>query len=165
MPKVFFCFFFLFCLYSGEDLMAQTDSICLDIERRSPLVEEEFCSTVGRMGILDWSQLQKSNQVNFYRFEPILSHQELKETLASYCIFNDLLPNEYIPRCWSESGGHAFVYRAIFSVSNEESPAKKFFSYTTHDDNCDGGNLYGVILSFDRKTPIAHIHDETFYCD
>ena len=38
------------------------------------------------------------------------------------------------------------------------------WDFHTTDDSCDGGNTYGVIYSYDLKTPIAHVYDGDLYC-
>lgn len=40
-----------------------------------------------------------------------------------------------------------------------------YWKFASYEDECDGGNTYGVIYSYDLKTPIAHIYDSDTYCE
>ncbi|MBD67094.1 MAG: hypothetical protein CME62_17970 [Halobacteriovoraceae bacterium] len=42
---------------------------------------------------------------------------------------------------------------------------KLVWSFRSTEDNCDGGNTYGSVYSYDLKTPIAHIYDGDIYCE
>jgi len=61
----------------------------------------------------------------------------------------------------------AFGYEQCKDAVREELiefEGKKYWSFRTVEDSCDGGNTYGVIYSYDLKTPIAHIYDGDMYC-
>ena len=40
-----------------------------------------------------------------------------------------------------------------------------FWRFKTTEDVCDGGNIYGVIYSYNLKKPMAHIYDGDINCD
>jgi len=54
----------------------------------------------------------------------------------------------------------------LASVSQEllKLEGQFYWRFRTTQDQCDGGNVYGVIYTYDLKTPIAHIYDGDIYC-
>lgn len=50
--------------------------------------------------------------------------------------------------------------QALFEVNGE-----KLWEFATTEDECDGGNVYGAIYSYDLKTPIAHLYDGAITCE
>lgn len=49
-------------------------------------------------------------------------------------------------------------------VSDFKIHNNKFIKIRTTEDECDGGNSYGVIVLYDL-TPVAHIYDGDIYCE